>query len=76
MGNTLSKKKGPQMATRAAHPAKTLHKTATELLAEKMGRLVENAAASMSDRRFRHAEKKSKEITSRVRARASRRETA
>ena len=58
------------MATTVLKP-----KTATELLAEKMGQLVDKAAKRMSDKEFREAEKKSSEITARVRARSSRRGT-
>ena len=66
-----AKKLESEMASTAARP-----KTATELLQEKMGQLVEKAADQMSDREFKKAEKKSLEVTSRVRARISRRETA
>jgi hypothetical protein len=48
--------------------AATKPKTATELLAEKMGRLVEKAATTMTDKQFKTAESRSAEITSRVRA--------
>jgi hypothetical protein len=58
----------PQMATTAIKA-----KTSAELLAEKMGQLVEKASKTMTDEQFREAEKKSAAITSRVRDRASRR---
>jgi hypothetical protein len=43
-------------------------KSAIDLLAEKMGKLVDQAADRMSDSQFKEAEKKSAAITSRVRA--------
>ena len=50
-------------------------KTAAERLADKMGELVDRAAAQMSDKEFKRAHEKSKAIIARVRARASAHET-
>jgi hypothetical protein len=47
---------------------KQQRKTASELLAEKMGELVDQAASRMDDKEFGAAEKKTNELISRVRA--------
>ena len=51
-------------------------KSATEQLQEKFGRLIDEAAKNMTDEEFQEAARRSKELTDRVRARASRREKA
>ena len=57
----------PTPAVNSTH-AKRKQKTALEQLQEIMGDLVDRAAARMSDKEFKKAEKESSEITSRVRA--------
>ena len=57
-------------------PTTATSKTAAEMLAEKMEELIDNAAETMTDREFKNAEKRADEISDRVRARSSQRETA
>jgi len=50
-------------------------KTAADLLAEHMEELVDKASETMTDKEFMEAEKRDAEVSARVRARASHRET-
>ena len=74
MRKASSPRKGPQMAT-IANPVKP--KSAQQQLLDSVGKLVDNAAESMSDRQFKKAEKGFNKIVDRaIAAHSRRRETA
>ena len=68
MGQAGQRDRKMHSATTPTTSPKQQRKTASELLAEKMRELVDQAASRMSDKEFETSEKKSHQLISRVRA--------